>query len=84
MPTNEAENTDERCRSTWSRRRRSPLTRKTRAFPSSLAVTTRVRFMTGIYVLPLRNPFEAQRPGEFGWEYLEQGPVVWRVALSKS
>ena len=33
---------------------------------------------------PLRYQFEAQRPGEFGGEYLEQGPVVWRVANSKS
>ena len=32
---------------------------------------------------PLRYQFEAQRPGQFGWEYLEQGPVVWRVAISK-
>jgi uncharacterized protein (DUF2249 family) len=32
---------------------------------------------------PLRYQFEAERAGEFGWEYLEQGPVVWRVAISR-
>jgi uncharacterized protein (DUF2249 family) len=32
---------------------------------------------------PLRYQFEAQRPGQFGWEYLEQGPVVWRVEISR-
>jgi uncharacterized protein (DUF2249 family) len=32
---------------------------------------------------PLRYQFEATRPGHFGWEYLEQGPQVWRVEISK-
>lgn len=32
---------------------------------------------------PLRYQFEAERTGRFGWEYLEQGPAVWRVAISK-
>jgi len=32
---------------------------------------------------PLRYQFEAERPGEFGWEYLESGPVVCRVEISK-
>lgn len=32
---------------------------------------------------PLRYQFEAERPGEFGWTYLEQGPQVWRVEISK-
>ena len=30
---------------------------------------------------PLRYQFEAERAGQFEWEYLEQGPVVWRVSL---
>lgn len=33
---------------------------------------------------PLRYQFEAQRPGQFGWQYLEQGPVVWRVEISRT
>lgn len=32
---------------------------------------------------PLRYQFEATRGGEFGWEYLEQGPAVWRVQISR-
>lgn len=33
--------------------------------------------------LPLRYQFEAERPGEFGWEYLERGPEVWRVEVRR-
>jgi uncharacterized protein (DUF2249 family) len=32
---------------------------------------------------PLRNVFQAQYPNAFGWEYLEQGPQTWRVAITK-
>ena len=32
---------------------------------------------------PLRNVFQAQYPGKFGWDYLEQGPDTWRVAITK-
>lgn len=33
--------------------------------------------------MPLRYQLAAQHPGEFGWEYLEEGPTVWRVEISK-
>jgi uncharacterized protein (DUF2249 family) len=33
---------------------------------------------------PLYYQFEAERPGELEWEYLEEGPEVWRVKLIKS
>jgi uncharacterized protein (DUF2249 family) len=33
--------------------------------------------------LPLRYQFEAERAGQYRWEYLEQGPTVWRVELGK-
>jgi uncharacterized protein (DUF2249 family) len=33
---------------------------------------------------PLRYQFEATRTGQFSWEYLESGPVVWRVAIGKN
>lgn len=33
---------------------------------------------------PLRYQFEAERTGAYAWEYLEQGPVVWRVEISRS
>jgi uncharacterized protein (DUF2249 family) len=32
---------------------------------------------------PLRYQFEYEHAGEFGWEYLEEGPVVWRVEISR-
>ncbi len=34
--------------------------------------------------MPLRYQFEAEHAGQFGWEYLEKGPAVWRVAISKA
>lgn len=34
--------------------------------------------------MPLRYQFEAEHSGEFGWEYVEQGPAVWRVEISKT
>lgn len=33
--------------------------------------------------LPLRYQFEYEHTGEFGWEYLEEGPSVWRVEISR-
>jgi uncharacterized protein (DUF2249 family) len=32
---------------------------------------------------PLRYQFEAERTGAFSWEYLEQGPQVWRVEIAR-
>ena len=32
---------------------------------------------------PLRYQFQAERPGAFEWEYLETGPAVWRVRISR-
>ena len=33
---------------------------------------------------PLRYQLEAEHSGQFGWTYLEQGPEVWRVEISRS
>ena len=33
---------------------------------------------------PLRYQFEYEHAGQFGWEYLEEGPAVWRVQISRS
>jgi len=33
---------------------------------------------------PLRYQFEAENAGEFSWEYLEQGPEVWRVRIGRT
>ncbi len=32
---------------------------------------------------PLRYQFQAEHRGEFGWEVQEEGPVVWRVRISR-
>jgi uncharacterized protein (DUF2249 family) len=32
---------------------------------------------------PLRYQFDAERPSAFTWDYLEKGPVVWRVRIAK-
>ena len=32
---------------------------------------------------PLYFAFESQLFGQFGWQYLEEGPDVWRVAISR-
>ena len=33
---------------------------------------------------PLYYQFQAERAGEFKWEYTEQGPEVWRVLIGKT
>jgi len=33
---------------------------------------------------PLYYQFAAEYQGKFTWEYLEQGPEVWRVRIGKS
>lgn len=32
---------------------------------------------------PLFYQFMHERPEQFGWEYLESGPEVWRVQIKK-
>jgi uncharacterized protein (DUF2249 family) len=32
---------------------------------------------------PLRYQFEAEHTGQFSWDYLEQGPEVWRVRIGR-
>jgi uncharacterized protein (DUF2249 family) len=33
---------------------------------------------------PLAHHFGARYGGAFGWQYLEQGPDVWRVRISRT
>ncbi len=33
---------------------------------------------------PLYYQFQAERAGEFTWDYAEQGPSVWRVVIGKT
>ena len=32
---------------------------------------------------PLRYQLDAEEPGQIGWEYLAEGPEVWRVQVSR-
>jgi uncharacterized protein (DUF2249 family) len=32
---------------------------------------------------PLYYQFMAERPGQVGWEYLEEGPDTWQVRITK-
>jgi uncharacterized protein (DUF2249 family) len=32
---------------------------------------------------PLYYQFQAEHTGEFDWDYLERGPEVWRVEITK-
>ncbi|HEU0113209.1 MAG TPA: DUF2249 domain-containing protein [Thermomicrobiales bacterium] len=32
---------------------------------------------------PLYYQFMAEHPGEVGWQYLEEGPDVWQVRITK-
>lgn len=32
---------------------------------------------------PLYYQFQAERPGEVSWEYIERGPEVWRVRIGR-
>ena len=32
---------------------------------------------------PLYYQMQAEQPGEFSWDYLENGPYVWRVRITK-
>lgn len=33
--------------------------------------------------ISLRSQFEIEKPNLFSWAYLENGPAVWRVAVTK-
>lgn len=32
---------------------------------------------------PLRYQLDAERTGQFGWTYQEEGPTVWRVRIDR-
>ena len=33
--------------------------------------------------MPLYYQFQAERNNQFGWDYIEKGPEVWRVNISR-
>lgn len=32
---------------------------------------------------PLRNQFNMMKPGQFSWDYLQEGPDLWRVRIGR-
>ena len=48
-----------------------------------LAAGTAMQLINDHDPKPLHYQFLAEMPGQFGWEYLEQGPDTWRVAITK-
>ncbi len=34
--------------------------------------------------VPLHHQFAAVRPDQFSWQYLQQGPDLWRVRIGKA
>jgi uncharacterized protein (DUF2249 family) len=32
---------------------------------------------------PLFYQFQAEMPGQFSWDYVEQGPEVWKVRIAR-
>lgn len=33
---------------------------------------------------PLYYQFQAEQPGRFGWEYVQSGPEVWKVRITRN
>jgi uncharacterized protein (DUF2249 family) len=51
---------------------------------SSLAAGKAMELINDHDPKPLRNVFQVRHPDAFSWEYLEQGPAVWRVSITKT
>lgn len=50
----------------------------------ALATGEALRLVNDHDPAPLRYQLEATRPGHFGWEYVEQGPVVWAIDITST
>lgn len=49
----------------------------------SLQPGTKMELVNDHNPKPLLYEFKAERSGTFTWEYLEEGPEVWRVVIGK-
>ncbi len=63
-----------------------PAERHRRIFETydGLAVGNRFVLVNDHDPKPLYYQFDAEHKGEFSWRYLEQGPQVWRVEISRT
>ena len=59
--------------------------RRTAAFSAfdQLGVNNAMELLNDHDPVTLRSQFELEKPNLFHWEYLESGPEVWRVAVTK-
>ena len=48
-----------------------------------LGVDARMELVNDHDPVTLRSQFELEKPNLFAWDYLESGPEVWRVAVTK-
>jgi uncharacterized protein (DUF2249 family) len=49
----------------------------------ALAAGTALELINDHDPKPLQGVFQNMVPGKFSWDYLEQGPALWRVAITK-
>lgn len=49
-----------------------------------LAVGEAFRIINDHDPKPLYYQFQAEKPGQVGWDYLEDGPETWQVRISKT
>lgn len=63
-----------------------PIRRHTMIFEAfdALAVDTAFILVNDHDPKPLYYQFAAEHAGTFSWDYLEQGPVVWRVRIGRT
>ena len=50
----------------------------------NLALGRKMEVMNDHDPKPLYYQFQAERSDQFKWEYLEEGPDVWRVSIEKA
>lgn len=48
-----------------------------------LKIDTKMKLINDHNPKPLFYEFMAEREGRFEWDYLEEGPEVWRVSIKK-
>jgi len=61
-------------------RDRHPLVRSTFR---SLGVGETMELINDHDPRPLYEQLQAEAPGQFGWDYLQSGPDLWRVRIAK-
>jgi len=49
----------------------------------SLAVHASMELVNDHDPRPLYDQFQSEAPGAFSWDYLERGPHVWRVRITR-